>query len=169
MAERETLSTPGASTEWQRKAEALLDAYLVRVGVTSAPARARWIRRVIEDMGARAEEVPTEDLLEETIEHIWNLIEQRLAVVENRDPVRERRAIASTLVAVLSEKHRDVTNALLDRTEPGDDAETLERLRAACAASAPRPVPENAPLAMPVQPIELRSLNPFHRLFRRSR
>ncbi len=169
MAERETLSEPGASTEWQRKAEALLDTYLVRVGVTSAPARARWIRRVIEDMGTRAEGTSTEDLVKESIEHIWDLIEQRLAIVADRDPVRERREITRTLVAVLSETHRDVTNALLDRTEPAYDAETLERLRAACAASAPRPVPEDAPLTMPVQPIELRSLNPFHRLFSRSR
>jgi len=164
MAQGKTLNQPESTPGWQSGTEALLDAYLLKLGITAAPTRAHWIQKVIQELSARAEGVAQEDLQEEAIELVRDLIERRLAVIDHRDPVRERREIASTLVALLGEKHRDIANALFDLGVSDDDADLLARLRAACAASAPRPVPADAPLAMPVQPIELRTLNPLRAL-----
>lgn len=168
MASGTTLNESPLPDAWRARAESLLDTYLIRFGVTSAPARARWIERVIGDLATRADQVATEDLLEEAIEHLLALIERRLAAVCGRDPVRERRAVARTLVALLGERHRDLTNRLLERVADGDDTQTLERVRDACTASSPHPVPVEVPLAMPTQSIELRTLNPLRSLFGRS-
>ena len=156
------------SAEWQGQVKALLDTYLCEYGIRSERIRAHWINRVVEDLRARTEPVATEDILEDAVEHMRDLIEARIAVVCNHDPAREHKEIAQILVVLLNEKYSDYLNMLFERMEPAGDLETLERLCHALAACVPVPVPPEAPLAMPVQTIELRSINPLRRLFGRS-
>lgn len=168
MAERATLNRADPSAEWQDQVKALLDTYLCEFGIHSERTRARWTNRVIEDLRVRAELVATEDILEDAVEHMRDLIEARIAVICNHDPAREHKQIAQILVVLLNEKYTDSLNMLFEHMEPAGDLETLEGLRHALAACAPVPVPEEAPLAMPVQTIELRSINPLRWLFGRS-
>jgi hypothetical protein len=89
-------------------------------------------------------------------------------MISKHDPAREHKEIAQILVLLLKEKNADCLNKLFEHSEPDGDLEMLEHLRQACDTSLPIPVPEEAPMAMPVQTIELRPINPLRRLFRRS-
>ena len=168
MEKGEALSEAGTSSEWPDKVKALLDTYLREFGLDSEVTRARWINRVVEDLATRAELVATEDILEEAVEQMRDLIEARIAMLSNHDPAREHKEIAQIMVLLLKEKNAGCLNKLFEHSEPDADLEMLEHLRQACDASLPIPVPEEAPLAMPVQTIELRSINPLRRLFGRS-
>jgi hypothetical protein len=99
---------------------------------------------------------------------LQHLIEARIAVVSNHDPVREHREIAQIMVVLLNEKNADCLNSLFESIEPEGDFEKPECLRRILASSLPIAVPDEAPLAMPVQTIELCSINPLRRLFGRS-
>jgi len=168
MEKGETLSETGTSSDWPDKVKALLDTYLCEFGLDSEATRARWINRVVEDLATRAELVATEDILEEAVEQMRDLIEARIAMISNHDPAREHKEIAQIMVLLLKEKNTGCLNKLFEHSEPDADLEMLEHIRQACDASLPIPVPEEAPLAMPVQTIELRSINPLRRLFGRS-
>jgi hypothetical protein len=148
--------------------KALLDSYLCEFGLVSAATRARWTNRVIDDLAIHAELVATEDILEEAVERMRDLIEARVAMLSGHDPAREHKEIAQIMVLLLKEKNADCLNKLFEQSEPDGDLEMLEHLRQACDASLPIPVPDEAPLVMPVQAIELRSINPLRRLFGRS-
>lgn len=168
MEEGETLSGADSSSEWQHRVKALLDSYLCEFGLSSEATRGRWIGRVIEDLATR-DELVAEDILEEAVEQMRDLIEARIAKVSNYDPAREHKEIAQIMVLLLNEKNADCLNRLFESSDPEGDLETPECLRHVLASSLPVAVPDEAPLHMPVQTIELRSINPLRRLFGRSR
>jgi len=163
-----TLTETVTNSDWPGKVTTLLDSYLREFGLRSEATRTHWINRVVDDLATRTELVATEDILEEAVEHMRDLIEARVAMVSNHDPVREHKEIAQIMVMLLNKKNADCLNKLFEGCEPDGDLEMLEHLRQACDTSLPIPVPEEAPLTMPVQTIELRSINPLRRLFGRS-
>lgn len=169
MAQGETLNDVSISSEWSGKVKGLLDAYLCEFGISSEVSRAFWIDQVIDDLVTRAELVATEDILEEAIEQMRNLIEARVAMVCGYDPVREQKEIAQVIVVLLNENNADCRNKLFERSASGIDAAVLESLQQSLKTYKPIPTPTEAPLAMPVQIIELRPINPLRRLFGRSR
>jgi hypothetical protein len=163
-----TLSDSVTNREWQDKVKTLLENYLLEFGLRSEATRTYWINCVIDDLATRAELVATEDILEEAVEQMRDLIEARVALVSNHDPLREHKEIAQIIVVLLNEKNADCLNKLFEPGRPDGESEVLERLRDQLATSMPIPVPEEVPLVMPVQAIELRSINPLRRLFGRS-
>jgi len=165
-----TDSVNTTSVEWRERVTTLLDSYLCASGISAAATRSRWIRRVVDDLMMRAEQLASEDMLEEAVEHMRDLIEARVAMVCNYDPARQQREIAHVLVVLLNEKYADCLNLLFECSEAdvtAIDTGMIEKLRSAIATSVPVPVPPLAPMAMPVQAIELRSIIPLRRLFRR--
>lgn len=168
MEKRETLSEASAFSEWPDKVRALLDSYLCEFGIRSEATRAHWINRVIENLASQGELVATEDMLEEAVEQMRDLIEVRVAMIANHDPAREHKEIAQMMVVLLNEKYADCLNRLFEHSDADVDAAMLEQVRRTLTASVPIPVPQQAPLAVPVQAIELRSINPLRRLFGRS-
>jgi hypothetical protein len=165
----ETLSIADAPGDWPDKVKALLDTYLCEFGLNSNATRAHWINRVVDDLATRTELVATEDILEEAVEQMRDLIQARIALFSNHDPAREHKQIAQIMVLLLNEKNSACLNKLFQYSEASGDVEMLEQLRHGCDTSLLIPVPEEAPLAMPVQAIELRSINPLRRLFGRAR
>jgi hypothetical protein len=162
---REALNEVVASGEWQDRVKALLESYLREFGIISESVRVRWISRVVDYLATRTELVAMDDILEEAVEHMQDLIEARVAMLSHLDPVREQKQIAQMLVVLLNEKNADCLNRLFERSDSDADPETQERLRQAMASSMLIPVPQDAPMEMPVQNIELRSINPLRRLF----
>lgn len=166
MAQGETLSEAVSVCEqWQDRVITLLDSYLREFGLSSEATRERWIKRVVEKLATRTDIVATEDILEEAVEQMRDLIEARVARLSNHDPARQHKEIAQLLVVLLKRKNTDCLNMLFECGE--DDINMPEHLCRSLAVSSPMPVPPEAPLAMPVQIIELRSINPFRRLFKR--
>lgn len=168
MEKGETLSITVTPSDWPGKVKALLDSYLCEFGLDSEATRVHWINRVVDDLTTRTELVATEDILEEAVLQMRDLIEARIAMISGHDPARERKEIAQIMVVLLHEKNKDCLNKLFDPSEADLDLNTLEHLRHACDTALPVLLPEEAPLAMPVQAIELRSLNPLRRLFGRT-
>jgi hypothetical protein len=168
VAKGETLSQVDNTAEWQDRVRNLLDAYLSEFGISDEATRARWIKRVVEDLAARTELVATEDILEDAVEHMRDLIEARVAMASGLDPAREHKEVAQILVVLLNKKNADSLNMLFEHIEIAGDFEMPEHLQHAIDSSLPVPVPVESPLAMPVQTIELRSINPLRRFFRRS-
>jgi uncharacterized protein (DUF2267 family) len=168
MEKGETLNGADTSSEWPDKVRALLDSYLCEFGLSSEATRARWIGRVVDDLATR-DKLVAEDILEEAVEQMRDLIEARIAMVSNYDPAHEHKEIAQIMVLLLNEKNADCLNSLFESSEPEGDFEQTECLRQILASSLPIAVPDEAPLAMPVQTIELRSINPLRRLFGRAR
>lgn len=167
MAKRETLSGVDTPIEWPDMARAMLDTYLREFGISAEATRSRWINRVIDEMATQVEPVAAEDILEDALEHMRDLLEARVAMVFKLDSACDHKEIARILVVLFDEKHADYLNMLFEHIEPDGDFEIPEYLRNELASSLPIPVPEEAPLVMPVQNIELRSLNPLRRLFGR--
>ena len=176
---RKTLNSidPGIDTvietpaDWLERVNTLLDSYLSALGISTEQTRSRWIRRVVDDLMVRAEHVASEDMLELAVEHMRDLIEARVAMVFNYDPAHDHREIAQVLVVLLNEKYSDCLNLLFECSEANATAvnnDMIEKLRRAIEASLPIPVPPGAPMAMPEQAIELRSIFPLRRLLRRS-
>jgi hypothetical protein len=165
---RETLNDIVTTSELLDKVKVLLNAYLCEFGIRSAAIRARWTDRVIEELTTRAGLVANEDILEEAVENMRGLIEARVATIFNHDPARDHKEIAQILVVLLNEKYSDYLNRLFEHVEPNEDDETPQHLRDLITTSLPLAMPEEAPLAMPVQSIELHSFNPFRWLFGRS-
>ena len=168
VARRETLNDIDEAGERLNRVRALLDTYLREFGIISEPARARWIDQVIEKLDTRSEVVATEDILEEAVERMRDLIEARVAAIRNHDPAHDHREIAQILAVLLGEKYTDSLNLLFERIEFGDSSGDIERVRNALVTALPIPVPEESPLAMPVQTIELRSINPLRWFLRHS-
>ncbi|MGB5397005.1 MAG: hypothetical protein WBN96_07640 [Gammaproteobacteria bacterium] len=163
-------SVNNTAAQWRERVNALLDSYLCALGISAAHTRSRWIKRVVDDLGMRAEQLASEDMLEEAVEHMRDLIEARVAMVCNYDRACQQREIAQVLVVLLNKKYADCLNLLFDCSEAdvtAVDTAMIEKLRSAITASLPVPVPPPAPMAMPVQAIELRSIIPLRRLFRR--
>ena len=182
MEKRKTLSavdpvtgsdTPAVNTttaDWHARVHALLDSYLCALGISAAHTRSCWIQRVVDELALRTGQLASEDLLEVAVEHMRDLVEARIARVCNFDPARQHREIAQVLVVLLNAKHVDCLNLLFDCSEADVSAMAparIERLRSAVAASLPVAEPPPAPMAMPVQALELRSINPLRRLFTR--
>jgi hypothetical protein len=155
---RETLNDLDESSAWPDKVRTLLDSYLREFGIVAEPVRTRWINRVIEKLDTRSGVVATEDMLEEAVERMRNLIEARVALIRGHDPTHDHKQIAQILVLLLDERYRDCLNMLFEHIEPD---ENIEHVRNALVTAMPIPVPEAAPLAMPVQTILLRSINPL--------
>jgi hypothetical protein len=168
MEKREALTEAAKSIELQAKVEALLDDYLYEFGLSSKVTRGCWIKRVIDDLATLADPVASEDILEQAVEYMRDLIEARVAMVCCRNQAREHKEIAQTMLLLLKDKYADCRQKLFECSEPDLDLETLEHVRQTLTASSPIPVPPLMPLIVPVQTIELRSLNPLRWLFRRS-
>jgi hypothetical protein len=162
------LNDINTSSELLGKVKVLLNAYLCEFGIRSTATRARWTDRVIEELATRTGLVASEDILEEAVEHMRGLIEARVATIFNYDPARDHKEIAQILVVLLNEKYSDYLNRLFEHVGHDEDDETHQHLRDQITASLPLAMPEEAPLAMPVQSIELHSFNPFRWLFGRS-
>ena len=159
------------SAKWLERVKSLLDNYLSALGISTEQTRSRWIRRVVDDLVLRAEHIASEDIPELAVEHMRDLIEARVAMVFNYDPARDHREIAQVLVVLLNEKYSACLNLLFESSEANAtavDHDMIETLRRAIETSLPIPVPPEAPMAMPVQAIELRSVIPLRRLLRRS-
>jgi hypothetical protein len=161
VAQGEALNDLDEAGEWQHRAGALLDTYLREFGILAGPARARWIERVIENLDVRAETVATEDILEEAVERMRTLIEARVAAIRGHDPERDHREIAQILAVLLGEDYTHCLSLLFERVEPDESSGNIELVRNALVTALPVPVPEESPLAMPEQTIELRSINPL--------
>ncbi len=156
------------ASECLNRVRTLLDTYLREFGIISEQTRARWIDRVFEELDTRSVVVASEDILEEAVECMRVLIETRVAAIYNHDPAHDHREIAQILAVLLGEKYADSLNLLFERIEFGDSAGDIERVRNTLVTALPILVPEESPLAMPVQTIELRSINPLRWLLGRS-
>lgn len=158
MGEREILSTPEASLQWQRELKPILNAYLRRVGISSPEVRARWVEHVLAGLQMHLEEFAAADIAEQAVERLRDAIEARLARLTNLDPVRERRAVAGILALLGDKRYSALVNRLFEDNKTSLDPEVRAQLLDAIARDRPRPLPAPAPLAMPTQEIQLRSL-----------
>lgn len=158
VAEGEALNAADLSPQWRDDVEALLDDYLVKMGIVSGALRFRWIERVVESLQADAWQISAGDIGEEAVERMRDQIRARLAALGDIDPVLGRHEIARRLVVLQGKENSGLLNAIFSDTDAAMDLALLERLGAALAAGAPRPTPPESPLDMPVQAIELRLL-----------
>jgi hypothetical protein len=161
VAERETLNEIGNAFAQQGNMSALLDDYLRKIGITSSAARALWSGRVIEMLQTHSAEIAADDLREEAIDRMYHLIETRLAQIGKLDLQHDRRKIAHLLLVLQDKKYSHLLDAIFNPTGVELDHDATSQLDRAFADFAPQPVPADAPLAMPVQTIELRSLKPW--------
>lgn|GEM_PF-2595331 len=160
------MNTPGADLTWQSKAQPVLDSYLRKVGIASPDIRARWVAHVLYQIQMHIEKYAADDIVEQAVERLRGAIDTRLARIANLDPLRERSEVAGVLVVLQDEKHADLVHTLFEDCEGPVDPRLREQLRSAVAADLPRPVRQDARVEMPVQTIELRSINPLRRLLR---
>lgn len=159
------MSAAALPAGWRGDVTGLLDNYLARMGVVSAAVRSRWGAAVVESLVADQAGIAADDIREEAVERLRDAIRARLATLGNIDPVRERREIARRLLVLQAQRNSELLNAIFADTAAIAGGTLAVQLDAALAAAAPCPVPPEAPLAMPVQVIELRPLNPL-RFFR---
>jgi hypothetical protein len=159
VAEGRALKQAEATIDWQSRVRNLLDHYLKKFGISSALTRQKWTDRVITGLKARSEDVACEDIYEEAIEQLRDLIDARLAKIGAYDPAQEQSEIARNLVALLNKKHAETLNRFFEHIETHEDSDTLETLRRTLAGSLPVPTPPEAPLPMPEQRIDLRSIS----------
>jgi hypothetical protein len=155
----------GTTGGWEQATRTLLDEYLREFGLDSADSRACWADRVIADMQARTDVIVEEDIPEEAIEHLLELIGSRLALVARPEASSAHRELARVQFLLMNRNNAAALNALFEHAQEKPDPATLEHVRNQLTGSIPVPVPEEAPLTMPEQAIDLRSLNPLHRLF----
>jgi hypothetical protein len=159
-------SAPVAELHWQSELQPLLDDYLRKIGMQSSELRARWVAHVLASLHLNSGEFAADDIVEQAVEKMRDVVDTRLALVANFDRLHERREIAGALAVLQHEQHRELVDALFGELKGSDMAELRGRLLDAIRSERPRAIPPQAPLAMPTQPIELRWLNPLHRLFR---
>jgi hypothetical protein len=159
------VSTPDAVMHWQSELQPLLDDYLRRIGMQSSDLRARWIAHVLAGLHLNSGEFAADDLVEQAVEKMRDAVDTRLALVADFDRVHERREIAGALAVLQKEQHTGLLDSLFREFTNTELGELRGKLRDAIRNERPRPVPSEAPLAMPTQAIELRVLNPLRRLF----
>ncbi|HEY6132197.1 MAG TPA: hypothetical protein VIV27_09265 [Halioglobus sp.] len=169
MAEREKLSTHEADRSWSGQVQAVLDSYLGKIGIVSAEVRSRWAAHIIAQLQLQIGEFAADDIVEQAVERLRAAIDARLATVANLDPLRDGKEIASILVVLQDEKYAELVNSLFENCDADDAPLAQQQLRLAVAANRPYPVPDDAPINMPIQGIQLRPLNPLHWLFREPR
>jgi hypothetical protein len=158
MGERETLSAPDAGVNWQRRLKPLLNAYLRRIGISSPEIRTGWVEHVLLGLQLHLEEFAADDILEQAVERLRELIDARLARLTNLDPVQERREIAGILALLGEARYAGLANSVFEDYGAVVDPDVRAQLLDAVARDRPRPLPAAAPLAMPTQTIQLRSL-----------
>jgi hypothetical protein len=158
-----------AGLAWQGELQLLLESYLRKLGIVSSEVRARWVGHVLHWLQRHLREVPADDIAEQAVEHLREALDSRLAQVVGLDPVLQRGEVAQVFAVLQHEKYTELLNILFADFEGEIDSGTRAQLRAAIDADGPRPVPANAPLDMPKQPIELRSMNPLSWLFKATR
>jgi hypothetical protein len=169
VVEAEAVSAPDAVMHWQGALQPLLDDYLRKIGLQSVELRARWVAHVLAGLHLNSGEFAADDIAEQAVERMRDVVDTRIALIGNFDRVHERREIAGALAVLQHEQHKDLVEALFRDFKSSDMGELHARLHEAIRSERPRPVPPDAPLAMPVQTIELRWLNPLHRMFRANR
>lgn len=169
MGERKALSKPDAGITWQSELQPLLDTYLCRVGIESPEVRARWVTPVINGLQMHLEEFAPADIAEQAVERLRDAIDARLGRLTNLDPVHERREIAGILALLGEQRYAGLVNSLFEDYAGAVDPEVRAQLHDAIARDRPRPVPADAPLAMPIQTIELRSISALLRRLRTGR
>lgn len=169
MVEAENVNTPVSTSDavmhWQSELQPLLDDYLCKIGMQSSELRARWVAHVLAGLHLNSGEFAADDIVEQAVEKMRDAVDTRLALVGNFDRVHERREIAGALAVLQKDHHTDLVDALFREFNNTEIAELRGRLHDAIRNERPRPVPPDARLAMPTQPIELRVLNPLRRLF----
>ncbi len=158
------MNTPDADLTWQSEAQPVLDSYLRKIGIASAEIRARWVAHVFSGLQLHIQKFAADDIVEQAVERLREAIDTRLARVANLDPLDQPREIAGMLVVLQEEKHTDLMHALFADCEGPVAPQLREQLRSAVACDLPRPVRGDAPLDMPLQSIELRSINPLRYL-----
>jgi hypothetical protein len=165
VAPRETLMPAGHAADWEPSTRDLLDSYLREFGLAAGRTRNDWVERVITDMQARTDNIAPEDIAEEALEHLLQLVSARLALVAR--PGAAPRELARVQFLLMNRSNADALNTLFEHARAEPDAASRERVRQLTARCIPVPVPAEASLAMPEQAIELRTLNPLRRLFKR--
>ncbi len=166
MGEREALSAPDAGVNWQRELLPVLHAYLRQVGVASPEARAGWVAHVLLGMQMHLEEFAADDVREQAIERVRETIDARLARFTDLHPERDRREIAGILAMLGDPRHEGLAEKVFAEHGSAVDPATRSQLLDAITRDRPRPLPPPAPLAMPVQTIELRSVRALLRRLR---
>lgn len=152
------MNTAHAGMGWQGALQPLLDEYLRKIGVQSVDARTRWVAHVMAGLHLHPGEFAEDDILEKAVEYLRDAIDARLALYARLDRVHDRRTLAAALAVLHNEKYADLVNMLFENFAGAGNPELPDKLRDAIASDRPRPVPPNAPLAMPEQAIELRPL-----------
>jgi hypothetical protein len=160
------LNTFTADLAWQHNAQPVLDSYLRKVGITSPDSRARWIAHVLAQLHDLVEKYAADELVEQAVERLRTCIDSRLATIADLDPQHDRRKLAGMLVVLQEEKHHDLMHTLFTECDGPVDPALRAQLYNAVTADLPQPAREDARLEMPIQTIELRSINPLRRLWR---
>ncbi|MEZ5571290.1 MAG: hypothetical protein R3E64_04625 [Halioglobus sp.] len=156
------MSAPHTGMHWQRDLQPLLDDYLRKIGLHSTQARMRWVAHVLAGLHLHVGEFAEDDIVEQAVEHLRDAIDARLALLVDLDRVHQRHELAAVLAVLQNEEYADLVNALFQDFENTGDPHLQKALRSAILADKPQPVPPDAPLSMPTQTIELRSLrHPF--------
>ncbi|MEZ5502477.1 MAG: hypothetical protein R3E50_07360 [Halioglobus sp.] len=163
------MRTPDTNGHWPDELPLLLDNYLRKVGMGSPDVRARWVAHVLAWLQAQDREYAEDDIVENAVECLREAINDRLALIAGLDRSRDDREIAAMRVVLRDPACTDLVDALFSDISADIDPAARAQLRATVAARRPRPVPPDAPLAVPVQSIELRSMNPVNWLPGRSR
>ena len=160
------MNTTAADLTWQSEAQSVLDSYLCKIGIESSEIRSRWVAHVLSALQAQIGKYAADDIVEQAVERLRNAIDARLAKIADLDPVRERREIAGVLVVLQKEKNADLLHTLFADCDGPIDSQMREQLFSTVIPELPRPVRADARVDMPVQAIELRSINPLRRLVR---
>jgi len=163
------LSAADRSASWLSEAQPVLDSYLRKMGIVSADLRSRWVAHVLAGLQLHIGEYAADDIVEQAVEGLRDAIDSRLARIANLDLMHDRREIAGILVVLQEERNADLVNFLFQDFAVTVDPEARAMLRAAMANDRPRPVRADAPMAMPMQEIALRPLNPLRWLRRGAR
>jgi hypothetical protein len=163
------LSAAERSASWLSEAQPVLDSYLRKMGIVSADLRSRWVAHVLAGLQLHIGEYAADDIVEQAVEGLRDAIDSRLARIANLDLIHDRREIAGILVVLQEERNADLVNSLFQDFAVTVDPEARAMLRAAMANDRPRPVRADAPMAMPMQEIALRPLNPLRWLRRGAR
>ena len=163
------MSAAERSASWLSEAQPVLDSYLRKMGIVSADLRSRWVAHVLARLQLHIGEYAADDIVEQAVEGLRDAIDSRLARIANLDLIHDRREIAGILVVLQEERNADLVNFLFQDFAVTVDPEARAMLRAAMANDRPRPVRADAPMAMPMQEIALRPLNPLRWLRRGAR
>jgi hypothetical protein len=138
-----------------------LEYYLVSAGISSATTRKRWIDEVITHLDAQIDDIPRENLLKVALELVLTILEQQLAKICKLDPVLDKPAIARAQLILLGPEHKEETNFCFEKVNIGFEQACVTNLQRIISNYILQPTPNLSPMQMPIQCIDLRSINLF--------